>query len=99
MATVVTKSYKGLEVKTVDADWTAPGYLLVSSIDFRPGAASDKVLILNGSDAGSQLFYSISTDGEPRVKPFNPPKRCKPCIDLSESILSAGHKIILELAE
>ena len=99
MATVVTPSYKQIEVKTIDADWTSPVFLNIASIKFIPGAANDKVTILSGSDAGPLDFYSISLDGEPRVEYFDPPKRSKPCIDLSASTFSAGHKVIFNLAD
>lgn len=98
MSTVETRSLQQIEVKTIDADWTAPDKLKLHSIVFRPGAIGDKVSIKAGADTGPEIFpSSVSVDASAMVL-YLPDIFVKPVIDLSDSTLSAGHKIIFTMS-
>ena len=94
-----------LEITSIAADWdydvskpeTWPDNPRLNSIEFHPGATSDKVTIRQVDANGAVRFFAeagSSTDS--RIKYFNG-ARVKPYIVNSESTLSAGHKVVIEL--
>jgi hypothetical protein len=109
MATTVvtTDPYTSFTVETVDADWTwtdsftqnvFKNGMPVWSITFQPGAASDVLSLKNGSAAANEIFPDnalLTTD--PQIEYYGGNKQ-KLFIDFSESTLSAGHRIIVMLA-
>jgi len=95
-----------LILTAIDADWdykaskpgTWPPLPRLNSIEFHPGAASDRMIIKQGSDADATRFDSgaVESAGDSRIKYFNG-ARVLPYIDYGDCVLSAGHKVIIEL--
>jgi hypothetical protein len=107
MATVVPATEKGHEItiSEISADWAWSSYwasgsalttgIYIKAIKFFPGAAGDKLLVTDTTDAGAVISFIQSSDGEPRVDTAwaNLPE--KPYIDFSGCTLSAGHKVTI----
>jgi len=95
-----------LEISSISADWdyavskptSWPDNPRLSSIEFHPGAASDRVVIRQRDDNGPVRFDSGATDnvGDARIKYFHG-LRVVPYIVYSESTLSTNHYIVIEL--
>lgn len=112
MATAVRYKNGVIEVKVPSADWglesstdKVPGLNdlprgpFVESIEFVPGATTDKCAIFENSASGPQLAMfkpdpSTTLPGkQPLVKYFN--RQLRPFIDFSEGSYSAGSSVII----
>jgi len=104
---VVTDVYTSFTVEAIDADWTwtddfsqdtfAKGMPLWAVI-FQPGASGDVLSLKNGSAAANEIFPdNVLIDTAPQVQYYGG-NIMKPFIDFSECTLSAGHRIIVILA-
>jgi hypothetical protein len=73
-----------------------PEGLHLTAIKFRPGAASDKVVVRNKSLTGSQITSLISIDGGPQKDYIVTGKMYKPYIEYDDVTLSSGALVWLE---
>jgi hypothetical protein len=103
MSTVV-KSSDFIEITGIDADWnwtsaykaaSFPNGIKLHSIQFCPGAISDRLIMKDGSDAGPAFFDVLCNDLEEKNLYLG--IRCKPMIDFSACTLSANHKVIIRV--
>ncbi|MCW7076379.1 MAG: hypothetical protein OCU18_03695 [Candidatus Syntrophoarchaeum sp.] len=92
-----------IEVNSIAADWdwaavmtSHPEAVRLASITFIPGAANDKLVVKEDSDAGPVIFRALCTDTDEKIKYFYGAKRSV-YVDFSECVLSAGHKMIIDL--
>lgn len=94
-----------LEITSVVADWDYrvskpsgwPSHPRISSIQFDPGAADDALSITEQDGGGPQRFYAKCEDQYDQRCKYYFGARVQPYIVFSESALSAGHKITIEL--
>jgi hypothetical protein len=105
-ATTVTIGWHTIELTGIDADWTfatqfpAKDSIKINAIIFQPGAASDKLSIKDNSDSGVEIFPAIpKVDASDGQIVYYWGQHMRPYIDFSASTLSAGHKVIILLAE
>jgi len=68
--------------------------IFLKAIKFTPGAAADRLVVRNGSLTGESITDLLSTTGDTIIDDALSNEKLKPCIDLSECTLSAGHKVI-----
>ena len=95
-----------LELTSIAADWDYtvskpaqwPPLPRLNSIEFHPGAASDRLIVKQKGNTGATRFDSgvVESAGDSRIKYFHG-TRVVPYIDDAVSTLSAGHKVIIEL--
>ena len=95
-----------LILTAIDGDWsyrvskpnTWPDVPRISSIEFHPGAASDRMIIKQGGPNGATRFDSgiAQNAGDSRIKYFHG-TRVTPFVDFGDCTLSEGHKVIIEL--
>ena len=95
-----------LEITSITGDWDYkaskpgnwPDFPRLNSIEFHPGSANDRMVIKQFDDDGPTRFDSnyVDDQSDSRIKYFNG-TRVKPYIDYSDCVLSAGHKVIIEL--
>lgn len=81
-------------LSSIDSDWTASDFMWVKSIEFRPGATSDILIIKNGSDAGPQIMNVLSTTGDTITKYFDG-TMLTPMLDISACTITAGGVVII----
>ena len=90
-----------ITITDIDSDWTwtsvLPGYtngVSTMSVQFNPGAADDKAVFKNGSDAGPEIFPTgkCVDEYDSRIKYFDGVP-VKIYFDYSESVISAGASI------
>jgi len=106
MAATVNKVGRTIELTVIDADWvwsdSVPdkgiGGIPIATISFTPGAANDVMIIKEASATGPSMFEATCLTAEPRVLDYFGVKH-KPFLDFSECTLTAGHKVIILLAE
>ena len=94
-----------LEITNIAADWdytvSKPGHWpenpRLNSIEFHPGAASDRLVVKQGSDDGPVRFDSMpaDSDADSRIKYFHGAKVI-PYIDYDKCTFSAGHRVVIE---
>ena len=72
--------------------------MLVSSIQFIPSAASDRMIIHDGGIDGASIFDSGVTGGvAPIFKNFDPPRLVTPVIDITDCTLgTTGAAVIID---
>jgi len=91
----VVYSGSAVNVSGLAADWVFPrvgNYF--DSLQFNPGAISDRLIVRDGSATGDIIFDSkASLDGTPMARAFGG-QFFKPYIKLSECVLSAGYLVI-----
>jgi len=95
-----------LELTSIAADWdytvskpaTWPALPRLNSIEFHPGAASDRLIVKQRRNTGPARFDSgvVESAGDSRIKYFHG-TRVVPYIDDTASTLSANHKVVIEL--
>ena len=70
----------------------------VSSIQFIPSQASDRMVVHDGGEASADLFDSGLTAGvAPIFKNFDPPKWARPWIDYTDIVVgTTGAKVIID---
>lgn len=95
-----------LDLTSIAADWNYavskpanwPDNPQLVSIEFHPGAASDRLVVKQRGDAGAIRFDSMAVDGvaDSRIKYFYG-ARVIPFIDYSECTFSTGHRVVIEL--
>lgn len=95
-----------LILTAIDADWDYkaskpgnwPDIPRLNSIEFHPGAASDRMIIKQVGDDGATRFDSgeVESAGDSRIKYFHG-VRVVPYVDYGDCTLSEGHKVIIEL--
>ena len=107
---MTTQNNKGsgtIEITDLTADWVYENSKpddwpnqnpRMLSIEFHPGSANDRCVVKQKTEDGPTRFDSNYTDSQSdsRIKYFMG-TRCEPFIDYSECVVSAGHKIIMEL--
>lgn len=104
MATVL-KTGNFVNITSVSADLSHENIFAkseevkIKSIEFIPGAANDIISIKNGSDSSASICkLGSGVAAESAVKYFGKGQYMRVLIDFSECTLTAGHKLILELA-
>ena len=108
-ATAAYSEYVGVTLTAIDADWTwtddvtenvyANG-IPVESMIFIPGAASDKIAVLEVDANGTQIFPLVEALGTQNpIVLYCRGKKLKPFIDFSESTLSSGATFIINFAD
>lgn len=107
-ATAAYSPYVGVTLTSIDADWTwttdvtedvhGDG-IRVHSIMFYPGAASDKVAILEKDANGTHIFPLVEALGtQYPIIHYLGGDKVKPFIDFSASVLSAGATVVIKFA-
>ena len=107
MANTTTKGRGTFEITGLDDDWmytTDGGYnaeigIMVSSIQFIPSAAADRMLIHDGGVDAAVIFDSGPAGSTaPIFKNFDPPRWIRPVIDISDCTLdtAANAKVIID---
>lgn len=101
MANTIKQEDMILEISDIDSDWSwtdnfpFAAAVRLDSIQFNPGAAADACVIKYGSDAGVAFFdVTCENESDEKCKYFNC-RPLKPVFDFSDSIISAGAKIII----
>jgi len=98
----VAANGRSVTISTLSEDWTysshlTSGRMLVKEVLFIPGAAGERVILKNETDAGQEIFNLYSLDGSVQkdvlssgVKEYNP------MIDVSAcSVASGTAKVII----
>lgn len=111
MAATVNYSQNVIQITAIDADWDwthqfpTRKSIAVEWIVFVPGADGDKISIKDGNDTGPTLFPLaaawIGASGEnpeAQIMYYNGLK-IRPVIDYDQSTLSAGHQVVILLAQ
>jgi hypothetical protein len=96
----------GLELTEIAADWDYsasrppnwPNLPRISSIHFDPAAANDKLVVKDGTEDGPRrcVLGPCDNANDQRIKYFHG-ARLSPFIDFSECVLTAGHRVTIEL--
>ncbi len=108
-AATVTKSDLMISITGIDADWvwtdeyvsgSRAESLKVQWIYFSPGATDDVLAIEHINASGSRIFPNTAAADaySPIAIPYYGAK-LKPYIDFSDCTLSAGHQVLILLAE
>lgn len=100
MADTITVLKSGLvkNITAIDVDWDQGQQTPLESIQFIPGAGSDKLVVKEGSASGAVIFQGTAPavlDGGFFIKYFNGALH-QPYIDFSDCTLSSGHMVIIE---
>lgn len=94
-----------IELTAINADWDYatqkpnhwPIHPRLMSMQFNPAAAGDKIYVREENEAGPVIFeVTADSADDQRIKYFHG-TRGKPYVDYSECILTAGHKLIIDL--
>ncbi|MFA5378193.1 MAG: hypothetical protein WC455_20740 [Dehalococcoidia bacterium] len=94
-----------LQVTDISADWSYlanrpegwPARPRLLSMKFTPGAVGDKIMVRQRDPGGPEAFYaSCENDTEPRIEYYHGTTRL-PYVLFSESTLSPGHKLVINL--
>lgn len=102
---MATKIVQGstIEVNAIAADWdwgvsgnVKDKKVKLSSITFVPGANNDKLVLKDGSDAGPVMMHALCLDLDEKIKYFHGSRK-RPVVDFNLCVLSAGHKMIIDL--
>lgn len=107
MANTTTQGRGTVQIIGLDADWsyyTDGGFdedigMFVSSIQFNPSAASDIMIVHDGSIDAAEIFNSGPAGGTaPIFKNFDPPRWVRPFIDISDCTLdtAANAKVLID---
>lgn len=104
MANTVDRDGPVITLSAMDSDWnwldTLTGSSFTSginlaSIQFKPGAADDELIIRNGAIDGAPMIAWKCADEYDYKVFYCHGVKYKPFIDYSECTLSAGHQIII----
>ena len=104
MANTVTRYGPVLALTAMDSDWdwldtlSGSSYLAgmnVGSIQFKPGATDDVLIIRNGSLTGPPIVSWKAVDAYDYKVFYCHGTKLKPFIDYSECTLSSGHAVII----
>lgn len=97
MAATETKAGTILELTGIDTDYDLGRQRKIHSIQFVGGAASDRLVVKNGSGSGPAMADLTTPNGsaDQRIKYFAQ-QRFQPYVDTSASTLGTGHKVIIE---
>lgn len=103
MANVIKVSSGKIISLTIDSDWTwtdsfarMPDGIEVAEVIFTPGAADDKLVMLDQDANGGELFPPVLPwDVYAERQSYPCGTWLKPFIDFSECTLSAGHNILI----
>lgn len=93
MAATEIEGHKAITLHTIDADWTGSA-MLVRKIEFW-GADDDVLFLAEGAVGGVRHVLKVGGDGHSVSLDFSPPRSMVPVIDLSASVLSAGHGVTI----
>ena len=96
-----------LELTAIGEDWdwtdtwgTTSEGVYIEFIAFKPGAASDKLSIKEGTAAGPEIFPSVprlsTSDGQ---IVYYGGKQIRPYLDFSDCTFSSGHEVFIMLAQ
>lgn len=94
-----------LQITEIAADWNYrtdgpdnwPDRPRLLSIKFTPGAVGDKIMVRQRDPGGPEAaYFACENDTEPRIEYFHGTIRL-PYILFSESTLSVGHKLVINL--
>jgi len=99
MSNTVKTTNRTIEVSAIDADYMMGMELNVQSVVFIPGAADNKVDIIESSTEAVDptKVLLLSGDGEPRGWIFN--QRLQLGFLVASGIFSAGAKVIFNIGE
>jgi hypothetical protein len=94
-----------LEITSISADWDYkaskpagwPNRPQIASVQFNPGAADDELMIREQESGGPERFFSKCENAYDQRCKYYFGNRIIPYIVFSESTLSAGHKVVIEL--
>jgi len=97
MANTITQDGRIVNIEVSDADWT--GSLRgVQSIQFNPGAASDKLVVKDGDASGPVAFQTIADGSSDEVIKYFGEVPFTPFIDVSECTIDTTILVILVYA-
>lgn len=99
MANTIKTTNRTIEISAIDSNYTMDTGINVESIVFIPGAANDKVSIIEINAAGSNPTKALlqSGDGEPRVWYTN--QRLQLGFVFADGTFTAGAKVIFNIGE
>ena len=90
-------------MRVLDDDWqsgvdTASRLYYLKSVQFIPGAVSDRLIIRNGGVGKCEVFDSgvCQAEGQAVYEKMDDDVQIAPFIDISECICSAGSKLIMK---
>ena len=104
MANTTVTTGKSVEITVLDSDWD-PAVSLAArlvgqhlySVKFTPGAASDVLIVRNGTSSGARIFRCKCTaDTDDRKEYFNERSEITPFITHSECTFSAGAIVMFQ---
>ena len=87
---------RSVTISTLSEDWTysshlTSGRMLIKEVIFCPGAAGEKLVIKNETDAGQVIIQLYSVDGSYQKDPLNSgAKLYNPMIDVSDCSVASG---------
>jgi hypothetical protein len=109
MANTIKKSgssYENVEISSIDSDFTASdlwsdndGLVYVDSIQYNPGAASDKCVIVDNQDEKPVIFEVTCADANDNRVKYYPRQQRKPEMTFANGTYSAGSSILITLKE
>lgn len=94
-----------IELTAISADWDYrasvptgwPNHPRIMSMQFNPAASGDKIYVRDEDENGPVVFeVTADSSDDQRIKYFHG-TRAMPYVDFSECILTAGHKLIIDL--
>jgi hypothetical protein len=104
-ANTITETESMIIITDIDSDWTwsthFPDYAAwgvpVVSIQFKPAAADDQCVILNGSATASEVFNVTAESAYDQKIQYYFGTPLKLFLDYSEGTFTAGSKIIINI--
>lgn len=99
MSNTVKETNRTIEVSAIDSDYMMDMEINVQSVVFIPGAANDKVYIIEDSvhTTDPVKVLLLSGDGEPRGWIFN--QRLRLGFTFADGTFSANSKVIFNIGE
>ena len=98
MAATVVNTGLSFDLTAIDANYSFQGYYPLESIQFVPGAGTDKLIVRDGTATGAVIFMATAPatlTGDMFIKYFNGTNH-HPYIVFAECALSAGHRVLIE---